>query len=40
MKILTKNEILQQVTGELRRWILDATQDEIREFKNRIKKMI
>ncbi len=38
MKILNKKDILEQVTGELRRWILDATQDEIREFKNRIKK--
>ncbi len=38
MKILSKKDILEQVTGELRRWILDATQDEIREFKNRIKK--
>ncbi len=38
MKILTRKEILQQVTDELRRWIIDATQDEIRDFKKSTKK--
>ncbi len=39
MKILTKNEILQQVTDELFYWILDGTQDAIWKFEERIKKL-
>lgn len=39
MKILTKNEILQQVNDELFYWILDGTQDAIWKFEERIKKL-
>ena len=39
MKILTKKEILEQVTYELFYWILDRTQDAIWKFEERIKKL-
>lgn len=39
MKILTKKEMLEQVTDELFYWILNRTQDAIWKFEERIKKL-
>ncbi len=39
MRVLTKEEILEEVSDELFYWILDGTQDAIWKFEDRIKKL-
>lgn len=39
MRVLTKEEILKEVSDELFYWILDGTQDAIWKFEERIKKL-